>query len=324
VREQEADREEGDTEEEKIEENRDEVRGDSPLPIAHLALEYDNDEGDTRVEPQHEHKQIEDGEDGTFERKTLELGENEVHEQGELKYKPSYNNGVQETTEGEDYRIQEHDDGTTHPASPTTPSAAVNPALHEPRQFNWATNNDQLIGPVPCVTDFRPTKPLSPFASPIPAPHLLANPVTPPQPVHALPKPTVTPSNGDVAPRMPTPAMGAPADCTPAAHNPTKPALTNLEPVVANNPNHTSVHSVHASTAPVDPVPIEPDEPAPCLSDNRITAPQPVRAPPKPTVTPSKDDTAPCAPTEHTPAAFTPTLPIVHSPRDLSGLRSSS
>jgi hypothetical protein len=55
-----------------IEESRDEARGDP----------HDNGEGDTRGEPQHEHRGLENGKYETFKRETLEFGENKVHEQG--------------------------------------------------------------------------------------------------------------------------------------------------------------------------------------------------------------------------------------------------
>ena len=174
MRERVAEREELETEEERIEESQYEVRGDLPPPTAQPAFEHDNGEGDTRVEPPHKHRWIKDGEDGTFERKTLKLGENEVHEQGEV------------------------EDDTPHPALSTTAGPAINPVPHEHARFDWATNVDTSIGPVPSPRDFRPDtppqpihtppKPPSPLASPIPAPRLLATPFMPSQPVCALPK----------------------------------------------------------------------------------------------------------------------------------------
>jgi hypothetical protein len=73
--------------------------------------------------------------------------------------------------------------------SPTGRTAAV-PAPHEPTQLDWATDVDSSIGPVPSASDFRPA--------------------TPPQSVRALPKPAVTPSGNDVAPRARTPARAMP------------------------------------------------------------------------------------------------------------------
>jgi hypothetical protein len=149
--------------------------------------------------------------------------------------------------------------------------------------FDWATDIDQSIGPVPKVSDFRPT--------------------TPPQPIRAR-----TPALG--VPSDPIVAASAPTSCTPAAYTPAAPA-----------------HSVQASTAPVDPVLVEPDKPAPCLPDVPVTPSQPVCTPPEPTVTPSNSDVASRAHSPATPActethAHTPS--ITHGPRDLSVLRSGT
>jgi hypothetical protein len=193
-----------------IEESRDEARRDP----------HDNGEGDTRGEPQQEHRGLEYE---IFERETLEFGENEVHEQGELEYEPARDNaqvgnGLHETRDGEDHGVREPDNGTTHPAPPRTTNEAANPGPREHTRFDWATETDQSIGPVPNASDFRPTKPQFPLASPIPAPRLFANPVTPAQPVCTPPRPAITPSNGDVAPSVRTPTTRAPTG--PHAHTP--------------------------------------------------------------------------------------------------------
>jgi len=70
---------------------------------------------------------------------------------------------------------------TTHPA----PVAAV----REPRRFNWATETDKSIGPVPNASDFRPMKAPSPLVSPKPTPCLLDHPIAPSQPVCTPPSP---------------------------------------------------------------------------------------------------------------------------------------
>ena len=93
------------------------------------------DEGDTHVEPQHEHRRIEDGKDGIFECETLEFGE--------LKYEP-----------------------TPAPANQTMPD--VTP--REPQRFDWATDIDTSIGPVPSMSDFRPTTPSQPDSPKLPSP----------------------------------------------------------------------------------------------------------------------------------------------------------
>jgi hypothetical protein len=91
---------------------------------------------------------------------------------------------------------------TAHPTSVTT--------VREPRRFYWAMETDKSIGPIPNASDFHPTKHPSPLASPEPTPRLLDNPIVPLQPVRMPPKPTIIPSNGDVAPSVHTPAMCVP------------------------------------------------------------------------------------------------------------------
>ena len=157
AREQEAEQpEELDTEEERIEESWDEVWGDLPLPTTCPALEHNNNEEDTCGEPQQEHRGLEDSEDGIFKHKLLKFRENEVQEQGELEHKPAYSNtevgnGLHKTQECKGCRIQEHN--TTCTTSPTA-KAAINPAPHEHVWFNWVTNVDISIGPVPSLRDF--------------------------------------------------------------------------------------------------------------------------------------------------------------------------
>jgi len=86
-----------------------------------------------------------------------------------------------------------------------------------------------LIGPVPNVSDFHSTKPPLPLVSPNPTPHLSDSPTTPPQPVRTPLQP--------ICARTST--MGAPSNCILAAYTPAAP-----------------IHSMHMSTALVDPVPI--------------------------------------------------------------------
>ena len=156
-----------------------------------------------------------------------------------------------------------------------------NVPCHELQQFDWVMDNNTLIGPVPNTSDFRCTKPPSPLVSPKPATRL---PDCPPQLVCELPKPTVTQPNGDMAPSTPT-------SCTPTTYTAAGP-----------------IHSMQASTVPVEPVPIKPDKPAPWLPDIPIMPSQPVCMLPKPTITPSKGDVAPsmCTPQWVCPAHTTP------------------
>ena len=112
-----------------------------------------------------------------------------------------------------------------------------NMTRHQPTLSDWVTNVGGSIDPIPVqwvhralhaasiisvapsANEFHPStkgcskgssKPPLPLASPIPTPHLLDNPIIPPQPIHTMPKPTVTLSNGDRAPCAHTPAMHAP------------------------------------------------------------------------------------------------------------------
>ena len=124
-----------------IEENKGNVRGNPPPHAAHPALEHDNGEEDTHREPQHEHQGFKDGEYRIFERKTLEFGENEVHEPRELEYEPAHNNakvgnGLHETREGEDYGVREPNNGTTYPAPSPTANEATNPGPREHMRFD--------------------------------------------------------------------------------------------------------------------------------------------------------------------------------------------
>ncbi|KIM77755.1 hypothetical protein PILCRDRAFT_91035 [Piloderma croceum F 1598] len=126
---------------------------------------------------------------------------------------------------------------------------------HQLTPFDWATDIDRSISPVPSASNFRPTKPPSPWASPKPAPRLPDNSVTPSQPIHAR-----TPTPTDCTPAAYTPAALAlvdpdpgdmankpiPADPAPALH---KPALVNPDP--------TPSHSAQASSILVDPAPID-------------------------------------------------------------------
>jgi hypothetical protein len=91
----------------------------------------------------------------------------------------------------------------------------------EHARLDWATNDDESIGPVPTPSDFRPTKARSPLASPEPAPRLLGNHFPPPQPVHTTRNRVVTPPWRNGTPHAHTPATDAPT--TPRARTPFSP-----------------------------------------------------------------------------------------------------
>jgi hypothetical protein len=193
-------------EQERIQESRDEVRGKLPPPTAHPALEHDTSSGGTHGEPQHEHRVLN--------------GENEVHEQWELEYEPAcgnakVGNGLHEAREGEDHGIRERNDDTTHPAPPTIASTLANPVPYERVRIDWATDTNASIGPVPNPSDFRPTKPRFPLASPEHAPRLFGNRIPPPQPIRTMPKRNVTRPGHNTTPRACSPAADAPGTAPP-------------------------------------------------------------------------------------------------------------
>jgi hypothetical protein len=203
-----------------IKENKGNVRGNPPPHTAHPTLERDNSEEDTRREPQHEHPRLEDGEYGIFERETLEFGENEVYEPGELEYEPTcgnaeVGNGLHKTREGKDYRVREPDNGTTHPAPSPTANEAANPGPREHMRFDWATETDKSFGPVPIASNFHPTKPQFPLASPEHAPCLFGNRIPPPQPVRTTPKRSITQPRHNTTPRACSPAVDPPSAAPP-------------------------------------------------------------------------------------------------------------
>ena len=186
-------------------------------------------------EEANEHEQLIYETDGGYERETpkddsgkthahgdkqQELREDEIHKPRELKWEPTcgnteVGNGVHKLLEGEDYRVQEPNNGTTHPAPPRTANEAANSGLCEHTRFDWAMETNQLISPIPNASDFRPTKPQSPFASPKPTPHLFSHLIPPLQPVHMTPKGTVIQQNGNMAPHTCIPAMDVPSTTPP-------------------------------------------------------------------------------------------------------------
>ena len=167
--------------------------------------------------------------------------------------------------------------------------------------FDWATDIDQSIGPVPSVTDFRPT--------------------TPPQTVRTLPAPT------DCKPAAYTPT-------TPALVNPDPgdtacaPSLHDVAPASTAPTDPTPVQSMHMSMVPTDPAPALPKpplvnpEPAPRHSVQASfipVDPAPVYAPSVPT-TSVHVSTSPAVRTN----PIASTMPAARALRDLSGLKSGA
>ena len=121
---------------------------------------------------------------------------------------------------------------------------------HQPTPFDWVTDIDQSIGPVPSASNFRPTTPApkKPIASMPASPNL------------APPKPTVTLSSGDVALHAPTLASSkdpttllncAPIECVdslpPVSHLPACVTTNNTAPAVGVNP--VTTHAPHNLSA---------------------------------------------------------------------------
>jgi len=92
----------------------------------------------------------------------------------------------QESDTGGEERIEESRGEVRGNPPPPATHTAHSATPHELWRFNWATETDRSIGPVPNMSDFRPTKP-------------------------PLPLPTVTPSNGDVH----APPSHLPSPCHP-------------------------------------------------------------------------------------------------------------
>ena len=269
---------------------------------------HNNGKAFAHGEPQHEQRGLEDGEKEISEREMLEFGEYELHEPGELEYEPTCSNGVDEPPEGEDNSIREHEDNTTHPAPSPTANMAANPVPYEPQRFDWATDTNTSIGPVPSVIDYCPT--VTPSNSDMAS--------VPAHRDHALPKPTVTLSNDDMAPFERTPTTGvpttphvhtpasptdpttprahtstmhAPMNCTPAVHTPAAPTLANPDT------SKITADAIHTNTSLVP------------VSTNRITL----------------DNLIPVVFAKPDPITRTVSTPlIVHGPCDFSALRSDT
>ena len=201
------------------------------------------------------------------EREIVRTRRDEGGEGEQIAHKASAKEGENEKRETVSERIEESRSEVRGNPPPPAAHTAHSATPHGPQRFDWATETDRSIGPVPNVSDFRSTKPPSPLVSPNPAPRLSDSPTTPPQPVRTPLQPI----------RARTSTMGAPSNCTLAAYTPAAP-----------------IHSMHASTAPVDPVPVSTTKR--CVP---ITALPQVSA-------------------EHAPTV------IVHGPRDLSALRSDA
>jgi hypothetical protein len=168
---------------------------------------------------------------------------------------------------------------------PAPSSTTVNPVPHEHARFDWVTDIDTSIGPVPSPCDFHPT--------------------TPPQPVRIPPAPTdcATAAYMPAAPVPISPNPIAPINPVPSALNDLTPT-THVDAVITLVPNKSIDPAIIALD---DPTPITPIAPiTPVLVANVLI------------------DTTPAAPTGTSPIVpiirASPPL-IAHGPRDISGLR---
>ena len=225
---------------------------------------------------------------------------------------------------------------------------------HELTRSDWAAEVDEAMGLNPVIRpqpDHVPPRPLipppnnetaprangpdkppSPLASPQPAPSPRACDLPSNQRGHvtalkcrAVPEPTVTPPNRDVAPRARTAAL---------PNNPTAPSRP-IRPPPATTVSADVAPRAHtlAPTAPPTVAPSSGDL-AP-----RVVSPEPTRLPSGRPATPSRPDCEPkgdVAPRARTPASSNsstpplrpvramPELAVTYPPRDFSGLRSGS
>jgi hypothetical protein len=220
-------------------------------------LVYEMDRGYERETPKdnngetHAHgdeqQELKDGKCRIYERKGLKLGEDEIHKPRELECKPTcgnreVGNRAHEPLEGEDYRVREPNNGTTHPAPPCTANEAANPGPREHTRFDWATETDKLFGPVPNMSEFCPTEPRFPLASPEHAPRLFGNRIPPPQPIHMTPKRSVTRPRHNTTPCACSPAVDTPSTAPPQVPAECAPttaiqALHDLSSLRSSTPN---------------------------------------------------------------------------------------
>ena len=163
-------------------------------------------------------------------------------------------------TEKEERKDDEGIEEKVRDEKPTAPVRTVDGSACEPQRFDWATEIDESIGPVPSVSDFRPT--------------------TPPQLVHTPPAPT------DCTPAAYTPAAPAlidpdPGDVAPHARTLATRLLTDNPVPVDPDPGNTTPNPVGVTLAKTEPtklMPVDPVPAAPTPATRVPTEPQ-VRTP---------------------------------------------
>jgi hypothetical protein len=139
------------------------------------------------------------------------MGRDEIEEKGTERIE----RGGEQQAEGTEREVDTRERKEAPYPAPTC--TAVNPEAHEPMRFDWATDVDESMSPVPVIfPDRAPTEcgtsnpPLATTDNPVPAkldkpaPSSPGNPVIPPQPIHVVPKPS---ANGDRGLHAPTPLI---------------------------------------------------------------------------------------------------------------------
>jgi hypothetical protein len=225
--------------------------------------------------------------------------------------------------------------------------------------LDWVTDTDESIGPIPSVSDFRPTKPQSPLPSLNPAPCSPDNPVMPAKPVRILTAPTslrdifvfakpdrtstkTTAASiaGETAPRanvahFPTSLSKPGTDRHPKGlgEPPSPLAIPQLAPsphthdLSSNQRNHVTASK---QRAPLEPTVTPPNgnpatETVPngiALASTALTEPTPINlAPTAPILFDHRIATAPVDTFVNAPAVYA--IPV-HPPRDLSSLKSGT
>jgi hypothetical protein len=241
---------------------------------------------------------IEQQDNGELVVRRAEEQENMVERNGEQRTEAR-----EESNPGEQEVIQQTQSEVRDPAASPTGHITVDPAMHEPVRFDWASEVYEALDlspigrdtthPTPANSKLAPRPPENPVPGDVPvdpvrtrsanaapsspaATQLIQSPHPPPQLDRATPKPAVTPQNGNVAPRACTPATGVPSVRTPAVLVPINPVPVDPDPDdVATNPAGVAL----AKTEPTNRMPINP------VSAALAVVPDPSNEPVNPTST---------------------------------------
>jgi hypothetical protein len=130
------------------------------------------------------------------------------------------------SSEREERRDDEGMEEKVRDDRPTATACTAYGSACKPQRLDWATEINELIGPVPSVSNFRPATPSQPICAPL--------------------KPSITPPNGDEASNTVgvTLTKAVPVDATPVLHkhkpvpSPNEPVeLLNATPAACTEPN---------------------------------------------------------------------------------------